>query len=68
MVLFNGQIISTNNKNNENDFLKFDQLKIDLSNISSNTIKKPKIQETSTYQLIGCIKIKITKINFVMRN
>ena len=58
MVLFNGQIISTDNENNENDFLKFDQLKIDLGNIKSNTIKKPKVQETSTYQLIKCIKNK----------
>ena len=35
--------------------IKFDQLKIDLGNISNTTIKKPKIQETSTLKLSGCI-------------
>ena len=54
MILFNGLIISSNNKN-ENDIIKFEQIDIDLKNITNNTIKKPKIQETSTIKLIGCL-------------
>ena len=54
MILFNGLIISSNNKN-ENNIIKFEQIDIDLKNIANNTIKKPKIQETSTIKLIGCL-------------
>ena len=28
---------------------------IDLKNLTTSTIKKPKIQETSTLKLIGCL-------------
>ena len=55
MVLFKGKIISSNNVENKNDIIKFDQLKIDLGNIKNTTIKKPKIQETSTLELTKCI-------------
>ena len=54
MILFSGQIISTDKENNESD-VTLEQLNIDLSNIQSNTIKQPKIQETSTLKLIGCL-------------
>ena len=53
MFLFNGQII-TSKKNSENEIIRFEQLAIDLSNLSTTTIKKPKIQETSTYELLRC--------------
>ena len=33
----------------------FEQLNIDLGNLSTTTIKKPKIQETSTVQLLNCL-------------
>ena len=46
---FKGKIISSNNIDYKNEIVKFDQLKIDL-NISNTTIKKPKIQETSTFK------------------
>ena len=55
LVLYNGSIISSKN-NLENDVLKFEKIKIDLTNITNTTIKKPKIQETSTIKLIGCAK------------
>jgi lipopolysaccharide export system permease protein len=58
LILFNGQIISSNRQNTENDIIKFQQLNIDLKNFSNNTIKTPKIQETSSIQLINCLKIK----------
>ena len=31
------------------------QLNIDLSNLTTTTIKKPKIQETSTIKLLSCL-------------
>ena len=55
MTLFKGQVISTNKITQENEIIKFDQLKIDLGNIQSTAIKKPKIQETSTLKLIACV-------------
>ena len=53
--LINGQIISSK-ENDKNDFIKFDELAIDLRNLSSSTIKEPKIQETSTLKLLKCFK------------
>ena len=54
MILFNGQIISTKN-NSDTEIIKFEQINIDLSNLNTNTIKIPKIQETSTFKLVGCL-------------
>ena len=54
MFLFNGQIISVK-KNFDNEVIKFEQLNIDLSGLSTTTIKKPKIQETSTFKLLSCL-------------
>ena len=54
MFLFNGQIISTKKDNSENEIIKFEQLNIDLSDLVTTTIKKPKLQETSTIILIKC--------------
>ena len=57
MFLFNGQIISVKN-NFDNEVIKFEQLNIDLSGLSTTTIKKPKIQETSTFKLLSCLTNK----------
>ena len=54
LLLFEGKIISANKSNYKNEILKFDQLKIDLRDISNTTIKKPKVQETSTLKLSEC--------------
>ena len=54
LLMFNGQIITTK-KNLENEIIKFDQLNIDLSSLNTTTIKKPKIQETSTLKLLKCL-------------
>ena len=51
--LINGQIISSK-ENDKNDVIKFEELAIDLRNLSSSTIKQPKIQETSTLKLLHC--------------
>ena len=62
IILLNGQIIST--KINSNiEIIKFEQLNIDLSNLSSTIVKKPKIQETSTLKLFGCLVNNNTKKN-----
>ena len=61
LILFNGQILSANIDNSENEIIKFEQLKIDLNNFSNTTIKTPKIQETSTINLINCLNIKWVK-------
>ena len=53
MFLFNGQIISSKD-NSKNEIIKFEQLNIDLDGLRTTTIKKPKIQETSTLSLINC--------------
>ena len=54
MFLFNGQIISSKNNNKKNEIIKFEQLSIDLSELNSATVKKPKLQETSTLKLFNC--------------
>ncbi len=53
MVLLNGQIISTK-KNSKNEIIFFDKLNINLDKLSTTTIKKPKIQELSTFLLFKC--------------
>jgi lipopolysaccharide export system permease protein len=62
MILFNGQIISSK-KDYNNEIIKFEQLNVDLTNLSTSTIKKPKLQETSTLKLLSCFKEKNFKKN-----
>tara|TARA_E500000178_G_C16903395_1_gene699137 strand:- start:35 stop:1162 length:1128 start_codon:yes stop_codon:yes gene_type:complete len=54
IVLFDGQIISEKKENFKDDVIKFEQLNVNLSDLNTRTIKKPKIQETSTLKLINC--------------
>ena len=65
MILFNGQIISS--KKNKNEMIKFNQLNIDLKDLNTTTIKKPKIQETSTLILLNCFTKKITLVLIVIK-
>jgi len=53
LILYNGSIITSKN-NSENDIVKFEKIMINLEGLTNTTIKKPKIQETSTLKLIGC--------------
>ena len=55
MVLFNGQIISSNKDNNKNEIVKFKQLNINLEKLKTGTITQPKLQEISTLKLLQCI-------------
>ena len=57
MILINGQIISSNLENSKNNVIKFDQLDINLKALQNRTIKVPKVQETSTFELIRCSQI-----------
>ena len=43
MFLFNGQIITSKIDINKNEVIKFEQLNIDLSDLSTTTIKTTKI-------------------------
>ena len=55
--LYNGSII--NKKENKINVFEFDQINIDLSDYSSNTILVPKVQESSSYKLINCSLISL---------
>ena len=64
MILVEGQIISSKKDNEENEILKFSQLKIDLANFITTTIKQPKLQETSTAKLLSCFLNQNKELNF----
>ena len=55
MVLFDGKIISSSKDNIKNEIIKFKQLNINLENLTTGTIKQPKLQETSTFLLLQCM-------------
>jgi lipopolysaccharide export system permease protein len=58
-LLFDGKVININN--NKINTFKFDQIDFGLQSFGSNSIIKPKIQETSSNILIKCIFNKIDK-------
>ena len=53
MLLINGQIISSKKKK-EVEVINFEQLDISLNDLSTSTIKMPKLQEISTLKLLSC--------------
>ncbi len=55
LILFEGQIISADKNNFENQVVKFEQLNVDLNNLKTDTITVPKFQERSTKNLIECL-------------
>ena len=61
MVLLNGQIITSNTSNLKNKVIKFEQMNLDLQDLENNVVKKPKIQETSTFLLMKCFGNKATE-------
>ncbi len=67
VLLFNGQIITSKKNNTQNEIITFEQINIDLSDLNSATIKKPKLQETSTLKLLNCF-IKKTFANQICEN
>jgi lipopolysaccharide export system permease protein len=61
LVLLKGQLITTLSDNTNSKIVNFDQMNLNLGSIENNIIKKPKIQETSTMQLISCFTNKSDK-------
>ena len=57
LILFDGQIISSQKNSTKDQIIKFDQLNVDLSDLTTSTIKQPKIQETSTFELLKCFTV-----------
>ena len=55
MILFNGQIITSEKEKLENSIIKFEQLNLDLKDLQTDTIKDPKLQETPTLDLLKCM-------------
>ena len=58
LILFDGFVQSLNKKK-EIQNINFVKTELSLSNFSTRTIKQPKIQETSTYDLVKCYKSNI---------
>ena len=56
LFLFNGQIISSKKDKSKNEVIKFEQLTINLGDLTTSTIKVPKLQEISTFKLLACLK------------
>jgi lipopolysaccharide export LptBFGC system permease protein LptF len=52
IFLVNGQVVSS--KDDKINVVTFEQLSIDLKNLSTSTIKQPKLQEISTLKLLDC--------------
>jgi len=57
LILFDG-IVQTLNKKKEIKNINFKETELSISNFSTRTIKDPKIQETSSYSLLQCLKKK----------
>tara|TARA_A100001011_G_scaffold379154_1_gene444820 strand:- start:1222 stop:2112 length:891 start_codon:yes stop_codon:yes gene_type:complete len=55
MILFNGQIITSEKEKLKNSIIKFEQLNLDLKDLQTDTIKDPKLQETPTLDLVKCM-------------
>ena len=53
LMLFDGNIISSKN-NSDHEIIQFEKLRVNLESLVTTTIKKPKIQETSTLKLLSC--------------
>ena len=57
LFLLNGQIITSRKNEEINEIIKFDELNINLSELTTSTIKKPKLQETNTIKLLKCVVV-----------
>ena len=62
LVLYNGSI-QKSNPENKISIVRFEKTIINLSNLSTKTITEPKIQETSTKNIINCIVNKNEYLN-----
>ena len=67
LFLFNGQIISSKKDKSKNEVIKFEQLTINLGDLTTSTIKVPKLQEISTFKLLAILKMINLKMNCVIQ-
>jgi len=65
LILLDGYIQKTDNENNIN-FIRFEKTSFNLSGISTKSITKPKMQETSTLRILQCMQNK--KVNILSCN
>tara|TARA_B100000029_G_C17584954_1_gene960862 strand:- start:1960 stop:3108 length:1149 start_codon:yes stop_codon:yes gene_type:complete len=69
LVLLNGYIQKVEKETFQTSFegqikiIKFDKTVLNLSGISTKSISEPKIQETSTFQLIKCLQVHYLSMN-----
>ena len=63
MFLINGQIISSK-KEDKVEVINFEQLDINLKDLTTSTIKKPKLQEISTFKLLSCFLTNLNEDKF----
>tara|TARA_E500000178_G_C17036259_1_gene763523 strand:- start:6159 stop:7268 length:1110 start_codon:yes stop_codon:yes gene_type:complete len=68
IFLINGQIISNKKLDNKNEIIIFEQLNINLDELTTTVIKAFKLQETSTLKLLSCFTKKSTKLSFCNSN
>ena len=54
LILIDGSIISSKKAGNKNEIIRFDQLNINLNDLTTSTIKDPKLQELTTVKLLNC--------------
>ena len=59
LILKNGNIINLNSK--KSNILQFNKSEFNLSKYTTKTTTYPKIQETSSYKLIKCLNLLISK-------
>tara|TARA_B100000965_G_scaffold400400_1_gene422228 strand:- start:2916 stop:4067 length:1152 start_codon:yes stop_codon:yes gene_type:complete len=64
IILFNG-IIQSQNEDGRLNNLNFKKTELNINNISTKSIKIPKIQETSTVNLLSCFS---NSGNFILKN
>ena len=62
LILYNGNIQKLNEDGNVN-IIKFERTTLNLSGISTKSITEPKIQETSTFNIVSCILNKSTGLH-----
>tara|TARA_B100001093_G_scaffold498104_1_gene545814 strand:+ start:444 stop:1556 length:1113 start_codon:yes stop_codon:yes gene_type:complete len=61
MTLLEGEIISSKIDSGKNEIINFEQLNINFDDLSTSTIKKPKLQELQTAKLLTCFKSSVDK-------
>ena len=68
LFLINGEIISNKSSDEKTEIIKFEQLNINLQELQTTVIKQPKLQETSTYQLLSCYLFKNNNLKVCSNN